>query len=154
MKNLAHAFDQPIESREHQDLATTAWMGGPLVSVRYWLGRLLYKNLYRESDEIVADSLCRHFSAIGSPEGASLLSSPEAWAIADVLLRLQVESRDGIKPTARPKRVVVLRALLSDPDLTDVELARLAQTTAKQVARMTDAAWLRRIRKQLRGQKA
>jgi hypothetical protein len=37
MEYCAEAFDQPIESRDHQDLRTTAWMGGELVSVRYWL---------------------------------------------------------------------------------------------------------------------
>lgn len=65
MENLARAFDQPIDSQEHHDLATTAWLGGDLVTVRYWLGRLLRRNLFRESDDVVKHSLQKYLLKIG-----------------------------------------------------------------------------------------
>jgi hypothetical protein len=80
MEDLAHAFDKPIKSQEHQHLAATAWMGGDLVAVRYWLGRsllagafaigwgvcywlgrLLRRNVFRESDDGVMLHLSRRF---------------------------------------------------------------------------------------------
>jgi hypothetical protein len=150
MESCAHAFDQPIDSKEHQSLATTAWMGGPLVEMRYWLGRLLNRNLFRESVERVQDALSHALSELAPPAGASVFANARAWSATLTILRDLVEQRDGVRPTAKPKYLAVLRALLANPDLTTFELAKLARTTEKQIARMSDVTVLRWIREQER----
>lgn len=95
MENLAHAFDQPIESREYQTLAATARDGGPVVVLRYWLGRLLRRNFFRESDDA--------------------------------------------------RLAAAIREMLMNPERTDSELAAIARTTEKQIARMTDVFLLRKL---------
>jgi hypothetical protein len=147
MENLAYAFDQPIESREHQDLATTAWMGGEDVSVRYWLGRLLRRNFFRESDDAVKDALQKYFIEVGCEKGAPLVSDYQAWSSVATLLQSQVEIYDGRPPTKNPRVVAAIRAFFANPELTDVELAAIAKTTEKQIARMSDVTVLRRLRK-------
>lgn len=145
MENLAHAFDQPIESREHQDLATTAWMGGELVSVRYWLGRLLRRNLFRESDDAVRESLRKHFVEIGCEKGSLLVADLQAWSPVATLLQHEVEVSDGCGPAKIPRLVAALQAVMANPELTNLELAAIAKTTEKQIARMTDVSVLRKL---------
>jgi len=145
MDNLANAFDLPVDSDEHRLLAETAWMGGNWVTVRYWLGRLSCRNLFRESNDTVRQSLQHFISGIGSVEGASLLSDPQAWSIATIILRHQLETLEGLKPTQNPRLVAALYALASDPALTISQLATIARTTEKQVARMSDVTYLRRL---------
>src|SRR5690349_16517695 len=109
MENCARKFDQPIESPEHQDLRTSAWMGGAGISTRYWLGRLLRHNFYRESDDIVKDALQKYLATNGCEKCSRLVSDYECWGpIATVLLQHQVESIEGCQPTQNPRLVAAL----------------------------------------------
>jgi len=145
MENLAIAFDLPVESREHQDLATTAWMGGILVAVRYWLGRLLRRNLFRESDDVVNEALRKYIVEIGCKKGAQLVDDHQSWSPVATFLQSQVEVDEGQTPTKNRKLVAAIHAVLKDPDLTVSELAAIANTTEKQITRMTDVFILRKL---------
>ena len=147
MENLAYAFDQPIQSRDHQDLAATAWMGGELVSVRYWLGRLLQRNFFRESDDAVKEALRKHFIQNGCEKGSHLVSDYQSWSAMVTLLQHQVEVSEGRESTKNARLVAALQAVMANPELADSELAAIAKTTEKQIARMTDVLMLRKLSK-------
>ncbi len=74
LEGLAQAFDEAPESDRHRLLQETAWMGGEVVSVRYYLGRLIERNLFRVSDEAVFTELHRYLSDVTSEKGAVVVS--------------------------------------------------------------------------------
>lgn len=120
-------------------------MGGDLISVRYWLGRLLRHNYFRESNGAVRDALRKYLSDNGCEKGSRLVSDLQSWSpIADVL-RHDVEVIEGRTPTKNLRLVAALKALLANPDLTNAELATIAETTEKQIAKMTDVFVLRKV---------
>jgi hypothetical protein len=144
---MAIAFDSPVDSGEHRLLAETVWMGGPIVSIRYWLGRLLRRNLFRESHESVLDSLQDFIRDIGSDEAAPLFADSQSWYAAVAILRHRWEMLEGLKPTQKPRYVAVLLAFITNPDLTNLELASAAGITEKQIVRMSDVFILRKIQR-------
>lgn len=99
MEDLAWAFDQPVQSKEHQDLANTAWIGGDLVTVRYWLGRLVQRNFFRESDGAVGEALHNYLVSIGCAKGAQLVSDFQVWSAIVPFLESQVKAGEGRPPT-------------------------------------------------------
>jgi hypothetical protein len=145
MEHIAQAFDQPLESHEHQSLASTAWMGGELVFTRYWLGRLLHRNFFRESDESVKEALQRYLVELGCKKGAPLAAYYQSWAPVTILIRHQVELIGGQFLTANPRLVAALEAVMADPDLNNSQVAAIAETTEKQIAQMTDVQVLRKL---------
>lgn len=145
MENCAQAFDQPVDSSEHQDLRATAWLGGALVSIRYWLGRLLRHNFFRETDDAVTEALKRYFAANGYEKGSRLVSDIQSWGPLTTLLQHQVECNEGCQLTKNPRQVAALDAVLKDPGLTNMQLAAIANTTEKQIARMSDVFVLRKL---------
>lgn len=145
MEYFAHVFDQPIESQEHQSLAADAWLGGAPISLRYWLGRLLRRNFFRDSDDAVKQALRQYLVEIDCEKGAFLFSDPQCWSPVTILLRHQVEVRDSLGSTQNAKKVAAVKAMLANPDLTDLELAAIAKTTGKQIARMSDLTFLRKL---------
>ncbi len=142
---LAQLFDMPLGSPEHRDLESTAFMGGPLISVRYWLGRLLNCNLFRASDAEVSAVLVQYFSDIGCERGAELGSDQDAWGSIANFLHYQWQTSSGMSSTKTSKWGSAFYAVLSDPDLTVAEIAQYAETTEKQVARMSDVKWLKQL---------
>src|SRR5690242_9826467 len=95
MENLARDFDLPPDSPEHEMLADTAWMGGPLIGVRFYLGRFIGKNLFRESNDKVEKRLVEYFSECTSAAGAELVSGVDGWPIAEDILRYRFEQQVG-----------------------------------------------------------
>lgn len=145
MRHLAHAFDQPIESQEHRTLAATAWMGGELVAMRYWLGRLLRRNFFRESDDVVKHALQKYLVTIGCKKGAPLIVNYQAWPPVAKLLQHRVEAENGSPPTKNGRLVAAIEAVMTNPQLTDSQVAAVANTTEKQIARMSDVSVLRKL---------
>ena len=148
MESLARKFDQPLDSPENRDLAENGWIGGDHVTVRYWLGRLLNRNLFRERDNAVEEALQDYFIKRGQPKGARLLADRQIWSPIAKLLQHHVEGSRVTHKKHNPRLLAALEAVMSDPGLSDSELAKLAKTTEKQIARMSDVFVLRRIWKQ------
>lgn len=144
MESLARAFDEPIDSIEHQNLAENVWVGGGSVTVRYWLGRLLNCNLFRETDDTVASRLHHYLVTRGCHVAASLVADRQCWGPITILLRSDFESASGVALTGNVRCIGALRALVANPELTNAELADRANTTEKQVARMTDVTLIRK----------
>jgi len=140
LEHLAEAFDAPIASQRHRRLESTAWMGGPLVEVRYYLGRLVRRNIFRASDVEVFAAMVSFVAGLTSEHGASLLGAYglQGWMVARVLLRYEYEMRVHGKSTRKKRPVAMVRAFLTNPSLTVSELAKAARTTEKQVKRNTD----------------
>jgi hypothetical protein len=145
MESLARAFDQPLDSPEHRDLAENGWIGGGSVTIRYWLGRLLHRNLFRESDDAVKALLEQYFINRGQYKGASLVADFQAWSSAAQLLRHHLELTTGVPSTSNPRLLAALDAVMTNPNLSELQLAKIAKTTEKQVARMTHVFVLRKI---------
>lgn len=145
MELLAKYFDHPYDSREHRDLESTAFMGGPLVSVRYLLGRLLHRNLFRESNEAVSIALFEFLSKYGDANGAQLAFDTNAWSSIAVLLRHEFEIANKIDLTSSKKLFTALHAVIMNPELALSEIAIVAETTEKQVERMSDVKWLKEL---------
>jgi uncharacterized protein (TIGR02246 family) len=145
LATLARAFDMPVDSPEHRELAENGWVGGDFISVRYWLGRLLNRNLFRETDDSVTISLQDYLVDRGCHAGASLVSDRQAWGPVAILLRHDLEAACGYPSTGNSRFVAALDAVLANPELTNAELARLANTTEKQVKRMTDVSLVRKL---------
>jgi hypothetical protein len=121
-------------------------MGGPLVAVRYYLGRLLEQNLFQASDDQVSRALADFIAAETSKRGAALISRMgiEGWTVAQVVLHHVYQVRLGRKSSKSSRRAAAVEALLRDPNLDDRELARIARTTPKQLARIPELTVLRR----------
>ena len=137
MDILAERFDLPESSPEHRDLAESCWMGGELVSLRYYLGRVLRRNLFRESDTQLEKHLVAWLKKRTSVSHANLLRDPQYWQIPDAILRFEFERDTGRSPCGKPREIAALLAVLKKPSITMPELANVVGTTEKQLKRMT-----------------
>jgi hypothetical protein len=113
-------------------------MGGQVVSLRYYLGRLIHRNLFRVSDEAVSSELQRYLSKATSKQGAAVIRSAgvRGWAAAELLLRDTFERRFLGESSCNAKHVAAIRSLLSNPALSLDEIASEARTTVKQLNRL------------------
>ena len=148
LEAYARAFDTPPTSDEHRRWFECVWVAGKWVAVRYYLGRLIGRNLFREADADVSAALVAFVAEITSPEGASLIGGEglQGWLLAEPLLRHLFETSNiGGFPGRRHREAAAIRAFLSDPDIQPARLAILAGTTEKQLARMPSVAQLRRL---------
>src|SRR5262245_60534799 len=137
MERLAKIFDMPATSVEHRALAEDCWMGGKGVSVRYHLGRILGVNLFRETNDQVRRRLKKWLARRTSKNGAVIVRDLSGWQVAGSLLRWDFETETGRKLSGAKKEYAALVAYLTDPTISMPELARRAETTEKQLARMT-----------------
>jgi hypothetical protein len=137
MNDLARAFDAPPTSREHRNLADSAWLGGYLVSVRYYLGRLLNKNLFRESDAKVQRRITAFIAATASKEGASLVADEGSWQLSEPILRFRYETEINGESKRKPREVAAIEAFLQNPSVELADLAQIVGTTEKQLRRMS-----------------
>lgn len=154
METLANAFDQPLDSHEHQQLRQTVWLGGDHVTVRYWLGRLLDANFFRESDEVVKVALRKYFADQGCEKGAVLVADFQSWGPVAMILKQEVERIEAGTSIKSAPQVEALRAVMENPDLTDGQLAVFCRTTEKQITRMSCVLVLRKLWRQLPAQLA
>jgi hypothetical protein len=150
MESLARAFDQPLDTPEHRELMEHGWVGGDFITVRYWLGRLLRRNFFRDSDDAVKAALKQYFVDQGCTQGAMLAFDFQTWSTLAILLRHNAEVACGHAPTKNPRLVAALEAVMKDPECDDSQLAARANTTEKQIARMTDVHLLRKAWKHRR----
>jgi hypothetical protein len=139
MENLARDFDLPPGSPQHELLADTAWMGGSLIGVRYYLGRIIGRNLFRESHAEVEERLVDYFSEITSPAGGELVRGLHGWGIAEEVLRYRFERERGM-PTKlahklNEKGMRAVELYLANPSISIAELAEKVGTTERQLTR-------------------
>src|SRR5262245_41322117 len=108
MKSLARDFDLPIDSLEHSALAESAWMGGSLVSVRFYLGRLLNQNLFRQTDAEVEQKLVEYVSGFASTAGAELMRGTQGWEIAAELVRYRFEMQTKQESALNARQIAAI----------------------------------------------
>lgn len=139
MENTARYFDLPSDSPEHQMLADTAWMGGPLVGVRFYLGRFIGQNLFRESDQDVEERLVNYVAQRTSTAGGELMRGIDGWSVAADLLRYQFEVREGktasLARKLTAKTILAVELYLTNPSISISQLAKHTKTTEKQLDR-------------------
>jgi hypothetical protein len=109
------------------------------------LGRLLKHNFFRESDDAVKQALRTYFATAGCEKGSRLVSDYQSWRPVAILLQHQVELSEGCQLTKNSRLVVALQAIMANPELNDAQLAAMAKTTEKKIARMTDVFILRKL---------
>jgi hypothetical protein len=145
MDSLATAFDAEPNSEEHRRLAESVWLGGAFVEVRYYLGLLLKRNLFRESHSEVDRRLIAFMKTITSREGARLLADDRSWYLAVPLLRFRYESELLGSAKRKPRNVMAVEEFLKDPSITLSALASRVGTTEKQLSRMTELRYARAL---------
>jgi hypothetical protein len=146
MEIHAREFDEPVNSEAHCCLAEYGWIGGNFVTVRYWLGRLLDHNFFRESDEAVTAAMQRYFASRGCAAGAVLVRDLQAWsAAALVLQRHAAATLPHCAQPRNPRLAAALEAVMINPEIPDAELAAFANTTEKQIARMSYVFLIRKL---------
>ncbi|MFO0788753.1 MAG: hypothetical protein U0805_04795 [Pirellulales bacterium] len=145
MDAFARAFDAPIDSREHRDLEENGWFAGTPVTLRFYFGRLIQENLFRATDDEVVRKFVGYIGKRVSPQGAELLRYGQGWDVAELLLRHYFECATLGKSTRNPREVSAIEAFLANQKLSDIELAQLANTTEKQLARMSTLALARSL---------
>ncbi|HEX4146643.1 MAG TPA: hypothetical protein VHY91_24285 [Pirellulales bacterium] len=145
LDELARRFDLPIDSPEHIDLVETAWFGGELVSVRAYLGRLLERNLFRESDAEVERRMVDYISSLTSKAGGALFRDPQGWMIASSILRFRFEMQTKARSALNARRIAAVEAFLANPSTTLAQLAKQLKTTEKQLNRNSDLTVARRL---------
>ncbi len=143
MEWLAKIFDTPAASVEHRMLVDELWIAGDTVSVRYYLGRILGLNLFREADDKVRSRLKKWLAGRTSKKGALVVNNRDGWQVANSLLRWDFETETGRKLSGTRKEYAALDAYLTDPTISMPELAKRAGTTEKQLARMTTLGYAR-----------
>jgi hypothetical protein len=145
MDALAAAFDADPNSEEHRRLVELVPLGGEFVEVQYYLGRLLGRNLFRESYAEVHRRLVSYMRTMTSRDGARLLADEGDWYLSAPLLRFRFESELLGASTPKPRKVIAIEEFLKNPKITSSELARLVGTTEKQIARMTLLGYARAL---------
>jgi len=143
MISLAEAFDSPLNSDRHRALADDGWMGGPGISGRYFLGMLVRHNFFRDDDFVFAQALHRYFHEQGYAL-ATVAYNNEAWDSLVVLLKHEYERSQDIEPSENHRLIAALKEVLTNADASNDELAKLANTTKKQVAKMSTVFMIRR----------
>jgi hypothetical protein len=140
MEILAEYFDAPPSSREHMILRDECWLGGDLIEVRFYLGRLLKQNLFRESNDDVGRTLIAYLKTTTSAEGAALVADEglHAWQVVVPVLKYRFESEVEGARKPPPREAAAIEAFLKNPAIGSQDLARAARTTEKQLNRMTD----------------
>jgi hypothetical protein len=145
--SFARDFDQPYDSPAHQFLATTVWMGGPFVTIPFWLGRRIGRNLFREEHEVVQAHLRTYFIQQGWSAASILVEDISSWDSIALVLQFQEQGLPESLTTNDKRNVLALAEFLKEPDVTDEELAARLGTTPKQIARTTSVGYLRRLLK-------
>src|SRR5258708_7041477 len=135
MEEFARMFDLPITSREHMMLADEAWIGGSLVSVRFYLGRLLDTNLFRETYAKVEQRLVEYISELTSVEGGNLIRDLQGWDIAGEILRYRFEMQTKGGSSLKARNIAAVERFLANPSLPLGQLAKEVGTTEKQLSR-------------------
>lgn len=136
----ADAFDEPPDSPSHTRLRDTAWMGGELTEGRYFLSWATGVNEFRRSHEEF-DADYREFVIKTWPESQVFLKSNSWRKFFLVLLRhryWETEVGKNFPFRSESKHEKALRTLLTNPSLTQPELAKALKTTEKQLLRMPD----------------
>lgn len=148
LDELARRFDLPIDSPEHIDFAETAWMGGEWVAVRFYLGRLLGRNLFRESQAEVEQQFVDYLSHLTSPTGGALLRDQQGWVIAGQITRFRFEMQTNGRSALNARRIAAVEAFLTNPSATIAQLAKQLKTTEKQLERNSDLTVARKLARQ------
>lgn len=138
-------------------LADTALMGGVLIGVRFYLGRLIGKNLFGESQVEVEELLVKYISQRTSAAGGELVRGLSGWSIAQDILRYEFEKQSG-KSAYRarkliPKAMLAVELFLKNPSISMAQLAKEVGTTEKQLARnslLNRVLWVKARREQAR----
>ncbi len=120
-------------------------MGGSSVSVRFYLGRLVGRNLFRESDAEVEVRLADYVSQLTSATGANLSHSLQGWDVAGDILRYRFEIKTKGKSCLKRLHIASIETFLTDPSLTFAELAQKVGTTEKQLNRNASLTVARKI---------
>lgn len=136
-------FDKPIDSAEHQMLLKDLWLVGGLHNVRYWLGRLCDRNLYRESDENVISELRMYFVQREWNRAIGFCSEPGCWNSVSDVLRLHVYKQIGSAPPDNLREAKATEQFLLDPEVTDEALAEELNTTVNQIAKLASLRYMR-----------
>ncbi|HEY7115290.1 MAG TPA: hypothetical protein VH475_01820 [Tepidisphaeraceae bacterium] len=151
LATLAEAWDASPLPRRDRRLGEAAAPVGPLVGVRYYLGILLGRNLFRLTDREVSDVLVSFVAPFTSERGARLLVADgmQGWSVAALLLRNRVDghSRGVLRRYATQVRAI--EVFLTDPTIGTAALAEAVGTTEKQLARMAYLNQLRAINARL-----
>lgn len=145
MENLANYFDLPFDSPEHSFLAEEAWIGGELVSVRFYLGRLIRRNLFRLSDTDVEEHLVQYISSVTSTAGGELMRGNQGWMIASQIVRYRFETQAKGSSALKAKNIAAIEAFLTNPKVTMAQLAVELKTTEKQLARISNLKLARKL---------
>jgi hypothetical protein len=147
VEHLAQTFDALPSPDAARTLEEAAALSGPSVAVRYYLGRLIGRNLFRSEDQQVSRALVAFVAKMISRRGASVLTAGrlQRWTVAVPLLRDALDARTCGKRRTKPKRVAAIEVLLKDPSLDGEALARAARTTSRQLARISEIAVLRKL---------
>jgi hypothetical protein len=143
---LAKEFDASFSAEREEELSFAAFLCGSQVGLRYYLGRIAKRNLFRRSDAEVRRTMVAFVATMTSKRGAVLAAGPLAgWTMATLLLRHEFENQTVGKSAVPRRRAAIIRAFLTDPSMTNAKLARAANTTEKQIARDPDVRVLRHL---------
>ena len=137
METLAAYFDTPLDSKEHAILSDEAWMGGPMVAIPYYLGRILGRNLFREEQSEVERCFREWLTQRTSARGAAIAAQDLFGPIPSAILRYEFETSIGRTPAGKPREIAAVLAYLTDPDVSRSELTEIVHTTEKQLERMS-----------------
>jgi hypothetical protein len=142
-EGFARIFDLPTDSAEQRAFMEEAWFGGSFVTIPYWLGRLVGRNLFRESKGTWVAALQQYFVDRGEPVSARMAANTYCWDTIARLLEHRGRVALGIPTRAKPRLIVAIETTLEHPEMPLAELARIVNTTEKQIARMSDVTVLR-----------
>ncbi len=113
--------------------------------LRYWLGRKLGRNFFREPDESVEAALSQYFVDRGCEKGAVFAADHQVWSALAMVVQYHCQIESGTPTTVSARTIAALEAVMTNPALTTGQLAAAAGTTEKQVATMTDVQLIRRL---------
>ena len=145
METLAKIFDLPETSEKYQALAAETWLGGSGIVVRYFLGRLLVRNLFRESNSEVEQHIISWLLGRASKSGVLLMNSSDLWTFGAELTRDEFEVSQNRSTTLNAREAAAVLAFLRDPTITIAALANLVGSTEKQLGRMTLLNYVRAL---------
>jgi hypothetical protein len=152
LDDTADDFDAPLDSREHVLLRETAWMGSDLIEGGYLLGMLTGTNLFRFPDEEYVRRLKEFITNGVSSRAAEVFFRPPDCQQLILYLRhiYHTETKFPSMPSRNDRREKVFAYFLHNLDASDAEIAAAVGTTEKQIQRMADLKYARRLIHQTR----
>ena len=150
---LAAKFDALPGREGHEAFQDECYLLGQVVGIRYYLGRLVGRNLFRETDQEVTRALVEYLAPETSERGAALVGGggSQGWLAVEDLLRHTLEMEWFGRSEVESEKAEWVREFLSEPEVSLAGVARKVGRSEGELGEMMELKILRKLAKEAAG---